>query len=371
MRQIMKMAILLSLFMMVLSFCNSPDHSSTISYEYNAPEFIGDGLETSYLTSEGVNPSPIIDLVNKVLIGNYNRVHSILISKNDKLVLEEYFENFERNTLHMLASCTKSFTSALIGIALDNGYIKSVEPRLFDFFPEYYHFYSTKKEKIKLFHLLTMTAGFDWDETSTDFKTDPNNTLYQMVRSNNWTEFVLERSMITVPGEVFNYCCGCSILLGSIIKNTTGMPADKLAEDFLFKPLGISDYKWDKQPDDLPQTEGGLWLRPRDMMKFGLLFLNKGVWKGKQIVSKEWILESMKKRLDYADNLGYGYHWHMQDFNIKNQIISSVRANGWKGQYIYIFPSLNMVVVFTMFNDNWHEIARDMMAGYILPAVLQ
>lgn len=365
----MKKFVFVSLLSLFLMYCGSPDNIKTDSYEYQAPENIGDGLETSYLSSEGMDPLPIIDLIDAVYKGKYNRIQGILIAKNNKLVLEEYFELYTRDTLHMIASCTKSVTSALIGIAIDNGYIKNVDQKLFDFFPEYQHLWSIEKDKIRLVHLLTMTAGFDWDETSTDFKTDPNNTLYQMVQSDNWTEFVLRRSAISTPGEIYNYCCGCSILLGSIIKNATGFSADKLAEDFLFNPMGVSDYQWYTQPDGLPQTEGGLWLRPRDMLKFGLLFLNKGVWNGKQIISPEWVLQSTNKQLDYADDLGYAYHWHIQDFNIKNQIINSIRASGWKGQFIYIFPTLKMVVVFTMYNDNAHGIARDMLAGYILPAV--
>jgi CubicO group peptidase (beta-lactamase class C family) len=366
----MKKLVCFFLLTILVMFCGSSDNIITDSYEYQTPVNTGDGLQTSYLNSEGMDPIPIIDLIKLVLKGTYNHVHGILIAKNNKLVLEEYFENYTRNTLHMIASCTKSITSALIGIAIDNGYIKNVDQKLFYFFPEYRHLWSIKKDKIKLDHLLTMTAGFDWDETSTDFKTDPSNTLYQMVRSNSWTEFVLERSVISTPGEIYNYCCGCSILLGSILYNTTGVSADKLAEDFLFKPLGISDYTWYKQPDDLPQTEGGLELRPRDMLKFGLLFLNKGVWKGKRIISKKWIMESTKKHLDYAENIGYAYHWHTQDFRVNNQTISSIRASGWKGQFIYIFPILDMVVVFTMFNDNSHGIARDMISRYILRAAL-
>lgn len=190
-----------------------------------------------------------------------------------------------------------------------------------------------------------------------------------MVHSNNWTKFVLSCSMAFTPGEVFNYCCGCSILLGGIIYSTTGMSADQFAELYLFHPLGITDYEWAKQPDGLPQTEGGLSLRPRDMLKFGLMFLNNGVWNNTRIISGEWILESTKKRLDYAEDLGYAYHWHRQTFRSKAWIVESIRANGWKGQFIYIFPSLDMVVVFTMYNDRWHTVAKQILNNYILPAV--
>lgn len=259
----------------------------------------------------------------------------VLIVRGGELVLEEYFGGYRRDAKHMIASCTKSFVSALIGIALDQGRLEGVDSRMFRFFPEYERLMSPGEKDITVSDLLTMTAGFDWDETSTDFKTDPDNILYQMVHSENWTEFVLSRLMLWVPGERFNYCSGCSVLLGSILYKATGLPADLFAEIHLFGPLGVTDYRWDPQPDGLPQTEGGLHLRPRDMAKFGLLILNGGVWGGRRIISERWVHDSTARHVDVSDSIGYGYHWWRQAFTVDDQVIE-IGEGQWLERTIHL-----------------------------------
>jgi CubicO group peptidase (beta-lactamase class C family) len=189
--------------------------------------------------------------------------------------------------------------------------------------------------------------------------------------------YVLERPIATTPGTKFVYNSGISLMLGEIIYNASGLRADKFAERYLFSPLGITNYFWGKAPNGVVNTLGGLALRPRDMAKIGYLFLNGGRWQGKQIVSEKWVKESTKQQIG-ASQLptwfladGYGYQWWLGSFHVCGQTVESYSARGRGGQFIIIFPTLQMVAVFTGWNDN--ELLRqplDMLQRYLLPAAM-
>src|SRR5262249_16891667 len=152
------------------------------------------------------------------------------------------------------------------------------------------------KAKIRLRDLLTMQAGLSWDEWTFPY-TDPRNTHVQMLRSDDPIRYVFEQPVVAEPGTKFSYSSGNSIVLGKIISKATGKRVEKFAEQFLFDPLGITDFYWAKYPGEIVQTGGGLFLRPRDMAKIGCLYLNAGRWRGKQVVSENWVKESTKVQL--------------------------------------------------------------------------
>lgn len=147
------------------------------------------------------------------------------------------------------------------------------------------------------------------------------------------------------PGQRFNYSGGINLLLGGIVRNSSGMYADKFAEKYLFGPLGITEYRWHRSSDGTINTQGGLSLRPRDMAKIGLLFLDGGKWKGRQIVSERWVNESKKGRLPARYGLRYGYQWWCGKALVNHQEIDSFFAWGRGGQYIFVIPECELVAV--------------------------
>jgi len=358
--------------------------SDVVAYEYTVPEKLSDGWETASLSSVNVAAEPLKELIERITSGGYKSIRSVLIIKNNKLVLEEYFpreegdrraQAFQRVSPHEQTSATKSVTSILIGIAIDQGLIRGVDEKVSKFFPEYAQVFSEAgKEEIRLKDLLTMTAGLSWDEWTIPYS-DPRNDHIQMLRNEDPIRYVLELPVVAPPGTKFAYSSGSSITLGHIIHSASGMPVDKYAERFLFGPLGISDFYWAKYPGEIVQTGGGLFLRPRDMAKIGYLFLNDGRWQGKQIVSKKWIRESTKNHVDagqipkaaHAD--GYGYQWWLSSLPIGDRRVESYSARGRGGQFILIAPEEQMVVVITSATDDSLTFQPlDMIQQYVLPA---
>jgi CubicO group peptidase (beta-lactamase class C family) len=343
-------------------------------YTYQVPEKIHDGWEYSDLKAEGVDPNKINELMGNILKGDIKNIHSILLVKNGKLIFEEYFYGYNRDTKHIMYSASKSITSILVGIAMDQKMIPNVDQKAYEFLPDYKGTkWVDQKYDITLKHMLTMSAGIDWKDWKYPIR-DGRNSTGAMVRSSDWIKFVLDRDMIERPGDRFNYSDGLTMLLGVIIKNSTRMYADEFAEKHLFTPLGISDYSWKNSPGGSVITAWGLSLRPRDMAKIGYLFLKNGRWKGKQIVSQKWVNESTKTHMtDVELGSGYGYQWWCGKTNINNQVIEVYYAAGMGGQYIFVCPSLNLVAVITsstIGNPLGELRPQVMMTDYILPAML-
>jgi CubicO group peptidase (beta-lactamase class C family) len=299
---------------------------------------------------QGLDGARLHELVNSIREGiEFPRLHCLLIIRHGFLVLEEYFGGFQGNRLHTLQSVSKSFTSALIGIALARGDIQSVDEKILDFFPDMQGIANMdeRKANIRLQDLLTMRSGTDYHEGSPGSGT-PHDQLNSL--SKGWDKFYLDRPMLRDPGTQFLYDSGGVILLSSLLKNRSGKHADEYAEQHLFKPLRIEKKYWYKNQEGHPHTGGGLNLMARDTAKFGLLYLNNGRWGKEQVVPEEWIQESFRKHVRlYERNegvIGYGYLWWIMapdpDGNGKENIYA---AMGFKAQYIFVIPEYEMVVV--------------------------
>ena len=348
------------------------------TYAYAMPEETGDGLLTADLADVGIDKQEISKLVSRILHQKYDDIHDLLILKDGKLVLEEYFRASGRihgvlarqmyqNRRHLLASATKSITSILIGIAVKEGFIRDVEVPVFQFFPEYAHLNNQQKEKIRLKHLLEMTAGLEWKQSN-----DAPGDALEMWNTDDVIRFYLEKPVVAEPGTKFSYSNGISTVLGETIKKASGVGADKFAQQYLFSPLGISDAEWSRYPDGTLDTDGNLALRPRDLAKIGLLFWNNGRWEDKQILFKKWIAESTKKRVRRSESLWYGYQWWQTDFEVQGKTIESFHSWGWGGQYLFVFPELNMIVVSNAGNFEYksERYLFTMLETHILPAAL-
>ncbi|MCK5343717.1 MAG: serine hydrolase, partial [Candidatus Heimdallarchaeota archaeon] len=317
-------------------------------YTYQVPEKIDDGWEYSDLKAEGVDPKKINELMGNILKGDIKNIHSILLVKNGKLIFEEYFYGYNRDTKHIIYSASKSVTSILVGIAMDQKMIPNVDQKVYAFLPEYKGTkWVDQKYDITLKHVLTMSAGIDWQHEKYPHH-DARNSTGAMSRSGDWIKFVLDRDMIERPGNRFNYSDGLTMLLGGIIKRSTGMYADEFAEKHLFTPLGISEYSWRKSPGGSVITAWGLSLKPRDMAKIGYLFLRQGKWNDRQIISQKWVSESTKAQItDVTVGYGYGYQWWCGEKDIYDQFIKVYYAAGMGGQLIFVSPSQNLVAVIT------------------------
>ena len=342
-------------------------------YIYQMPENIDDGWETSSLTMEGLDSSKIIDMIYGIVSKRYKGIHSVLLIKNGKLVLEEYFYGYNRDRLHALHSVSKSITSMLVGIAIDRKMIPNVNKQVYEFFPNYIDTrWVDQKYDITVEQVLTMSAGIDWDERSKPLTNSRNDIVALVFYSDDWIRYVLNKELVERPGERFNYSGGLNILLGGIIKESSGLYADKFAERYLFGPLGISEYRWHRHLDGTINTQGGLALRPRDMAKIGYVMLRGGNWKGKQIVSQEWIKESTEYHITAYFGYGYGYQWRSGKTIINDEPIRTFFAAGRGGQFIFVFPTLDLIAVFTSsIHDNvLYYQPFGIVTKYILPATI-
>jgi len=337
--------------------------------------------------SQNFSSSKLDEAVTKIAGGDYGKIHSLLITRNNYLVLEKYFAGFKREDMHRIESATKSISSALIGIAIEQGKIKDVQTKVLDFFPEYKNIKNldTRKKNVSLESVLTMTAGFRWDESTFSFL-NPKNDAVRMVNSPDSIKYVLDLPMndslgnATYQGE-FIYNSGCSMLLSGILKNSSGQTAEEFAINHLFKPLGIKKWNWPPTTNGAINTAWGLSLRPLDMARFGILFLNDGRWLEDQVVSREWAqvstskhVNTVKKRHNHIEKRAYGYQWWRfldDDSIVSNLAINDIYyALGYGGQLIIVIPHLKMVVVSTGSNHFNSWLFLDVLRDYIFPAVL-
>jgi CubicO group peptidase (beta-lactamase class C family) len=334
----------------VFFFKGSTLSESQDAYVYRIPKKLNDEWKVSSLRAEGMDEALIVKMTNQILDGRFKGIHSMAIVKNGRLVYEAYFKNYTRESLHKIHSITKSISSILIGIAIDKRYIKSVDEPIHKFFSSYVHtFDDPAKRRIKLKHILTLTSGFDWMERQYPYS-DPRNNEHHQVRSDDWIGYVLERPMRDEPGTKWEYNTGSVHLLSGIIKQATGQFSDKFAEKYLFEPLGIKKYEWNRDPKGYPctgGTHGGLRMRTRDVAKIGHIILNRGKWKGRQIVSEDWVKLSTKLHYDPQNFNALGYLWWHQSLVIHETKIESIYGAGYGGQSLTIVPNLNLIIVFT------------------------
>ena len=325
---------------------------STLSYTYQIPEQLDDGWTVSSLNEEGMDTGVIEQLTSQIMDGQFRGIHSLLIVKNGALVHEVYFGDYDTNSLHTIYSITKSISSALIGIAIDRGLINSPEDTVLSFFPRF-NIQDLNKKNINLHHILTLTSGLSWDEKTYPYS-DSRNTETQMVATNDWMKFVLDRPLHSEPGTEWIYNTGSVHLLSGIIWHISGMHADGFAEQYLFEPLGIHAYEWNKDPQGHPCTGGtlqGLRLKLRDTAKFGYLFLNNGKWEDRQVIPDTWVEESTRKHVDLESDRGFGYLWWIGSLTVNGREIPHFYAAGYGGQTIHIVPELDLMIVFTCWDE--------------------
>jgi len=323
--------------------------NGSIEYIYHQPEQIDNYLQTGSIFKFITDSTAFYSLMERIIKQKFGRLESLLILKDKKLVLEEYFYGYDRTQLHDIHSCTKSITSLLLGISLDRHKKLNVDQPVFNFFPRYDSLRTPEKGEIKLKHVLTMTAGFQEEKGFEGTKPDDK------------IKNILSLPLGSTPGEKFKYSGECTNLLGGIIYDLEGKQADEYAKEVLFNKLGISEFYWERENGILP-CDVGLHMYPRDMAKIGLLVFNNGYWNGEQIVPEEWIKMSARLHVAESEFFDYGYQWWYRSKRNKPWWKNPIQggktehdmflALGYGGQYIMIIRDLNMVIVTTSSDYN-------------------
>ncbi len=333
----------------------------TISAQEDTVPWPTEGWQTSTPEEQGMDSELLAEMMDYLQEQNSFNIHSLLIIRHGYIVTDAYFYPFAQGYLHDLASVTKSFTSTLIGIAIDEGYIESVQQPILDFFPERsVANVDADKEAMTLEDLLTMHSGFECSNQGN------NSTDVQMGASPDWVQFSLDLPMAVEPGTRYNYCNQNAHLLSAIIQETTGVSALSFAQEHLFGPLGISDVIWPIDPQGNNRGWEALMLAPHDMAKLGYLFLNEGLWDGQQVVSTAWVEMATSALTPAVGGSDYGYLWWV------NPASGYYEAAGDGGQEMYVLPDQNMVVVMTGSSGGggpgaWGE---RVLNSYILPTVV-
>ncbi len=350
-----------------------------------APAALGDGWAVAEPAEAGLDPAAIADLVEKIDTGWIPNVHAVLIEHRGRLVFERYWPGEDENwgqplgrvdhgpaTQHDLRSVTKSVTSVLLGIALGDSAEDALERPITTYFPDR-EALSTELEAVTLHHVLTMTAGLEWNEMVLPY-TDSRNDEVRLYYTDDPIGLVLARRVRDTPGSRWYYNGGLTQLTAGVIENLTGKTVDDYAEEVLFGPLGITEYTWHRSSawssDISPSAASGLRLRARDLAKIGSIILHEGKWQGRQIVPAAWIAASTTRHVDdipwWPGVYGYGYLWYPGRLNDGRMLIygsTVIRARGNGDQGIFVLPEagLAITVLAGNYNDFSHGVDQRIM----------
>jgi CubicO group peptidase (beta-lactamase class C family) len=343
----------LLLILVILSSC-AKANPETVEYWPTA------GWQVSTPEEQGMDSELLAEMLGIIDDENY-QIDSVTVVRNGYIVADAITHPPKTDSKHIIYSCTKSVVSILIGIAINQGHIEGVEQPVQDFFPDReIENIDANKEAMTLEHLLTMSTGLE----CRDSYLYRWQGMHEMMSSPDWAGYVLDLPMVDAPGNQFEYCNGASHLLSAIISETTGLNALEYAEENLFGPLGITDVDWPADPQGVTVGFSELRMHPQDMAKIGYLYLNEGEWDGEQVVSSEWVAASSQEHISATLADGYGYQWWVEDSGI-------YLALGYRGQFIYVMPGMDLVVVFTStLPDYDFYVPRALLDDYVIPAVL-
>ena len=388
----MKTTIFISLILLLNTACNK-DFSGQIPY--NPPVDCQDGISVAHAETVNMDTSMLMKIIGRIYSNKYDQVHSILIYKDGMLVFEEYVQGnkylyegkyhygeriqWGRDSLHVMMSATKSVVSACIGIAVDKGFISDVDESIFSYLPEHLPYKNGGKEDISIEHLLSMSSGLAFDEWSAAHGSTSNDIdRIHWECQDDPVACVLDRALIHVPGERFNYNSGGTIVLGEILRNATGLDLEEFADKYLFEPLGIDSVAWNRFENGSIAAGGGLKMTSRDLLKIGLCYLNQGIWNDQQILSRKWV--ALSKR-SYGNNAGikvpgsdlkrqgYSYSWWTGTLQSPFGQLDYYSASGWGGQKLFVIDEIDMLVVFTGGNYVVKNHHKEIMEDYLLPAI--
>ena len=316
-------------------------------------------LQVSTPEAMGLDPDKLNALIHWLDELEGSNIHSLLIARSGLLAFEHYRTGTDEHwrkplgevahgahVLHDLRSVTKVVTGLLVGKALQDNLIADLDQPVFSYFPDYGDLCTDGKDGIRLHHLLTMSAGLEWNENVS--AADPNHGELRLWQSSDRMRTALEPRLVTEPGTVWNYSGGCTELLGEVLKRVSGKPLDEFAQSALFDPLAISDVEWARHSDGSPSASGGLRMRSRDLAKIGMTVADGGKWSGQQVLPEAWIETSLTAHIGAHDRLFYyGYHWWLGRSLVSGRSVSWAAGIGLGGQRLFVIPELNMALAIT------------------------
>lgn len=324
--------------------------------------------------SKGRYDTKKIRKLNRDIAENkFKKITSIVVIKDGKLLIEEYFNGANRNTLHDTRSVGKSFASTMTGIAIEEGYLENTNQSLSEFYDlTKFSNYSPKKDSVTLKSLLTMSSAFDGSDQDYD---SPGNEE-KMYPTDNWVKFTLDLAMDSTKkiGKKWDYFTAGVVVLGDVIDKSVPEGLEKYADKKLFKPLGISNYKWQHTPQNVANTAGGLQMNTLDYAKFGQLYKNNGSWNGAQVLSQNWVEKTMTNYFAQTPNQAYGFLFWNQKFLVNNKSYEAYLCNGNGGNKIIVFKDQPLVIIVTAtaYNQSYsHPQVDRIIQEYLLPAVLK
>ena len=302
----------------------------------------------------GMNSEKLRQAIEYAATPAFNTDGLVIIRKG-YIVGEAYFGKFKIDSRHQSSSMAKSFTSTLVGIAIDKGLIKDIDERICRYYPEWdCNNQDDFRSRITIRHVMTLTTGLQWHEDWSKWDPATNDAL-KMGQSGRFVKYMAERKGLYEPGSHFEYSTGDPILLSRVIQQVTGVTALEFARQNIFKPLNIANVDWEKDRDGYTATAWGLQTTVRDFAKFGYLFLNKGRWEDQPVVSEAWVDKATKTDPTVKMWDAYGYLWHV---NLPNRLkvnrspistdaipADGFMAEGVLGQNIIVIPSKDLVIV--------------------------
>lgn len=323
------------------------------------------------VSDEKFDNQKIKELKGAIDAGIYKKINGIVVLKDSKILIEEYFNGENRNSLHNPRSVGKSFASTIAGIAVKDGFLKNENQPIRNFYEvNKFQNFSTAKGNATIKDLLTMSSGFDGNDE--DYRSIGNEE--NMYPTDNWVKFTLDLPYQDSLRKNWHYFTAGVVLLGDILNQTVPNGLEKYAEQKLFTPLGISNYKWQYTPQNVPNTAGGIQMNALDFAKYGQLYKNGGRWNSKQILPKEWVEKSFSKQKQIMgrSNEFYGYLFWNKTFKTENKEYEAFYCAGNGGNYILVFKNEPLVIVITAsaYGQYYaHPQVAEMLSRFILPAV--
>jgi CubicO group peptidase (beta-lactamase class C family) len=371
----------------------SPRPPGATAYVYHRPASVRDGWRTARARSVGIDETALTGLVQSIIDGDPsarrpNLIHSVLVAHRGRLVLEEYFHGFTRETPHDIRSAGKTFASIMLGAAMESGAPITPDTRVYELMADLGPFENPdpRKDRMTMAHLLTHTSGLacnDNDENS------PGNEglLWRQSNPNLW-QYTLNLPQVHEPGERYAYCSANLNLVGGALNAATHESLPEMFDRIIARPLQFGPYYWNVMPNGEGYLGGGAYMLPRDLLKVGQMYLDGGVWNGRRIVSREWVERSTSPRIEITpETTGYseeefgnyygrgvdGYAWHLNGIHVGDRIVEAYAASGNGGQLLIVVPEYDLVVVFTganyMQGGIWSRWGDQFVGGVIIPAI--
>lgn len=341
-----------------------PRSPAAAPYRYRAPLAARDGWTTARARDVGLDEELLRALVERIIAADpaapaAPRIHSLLVARHGKLVLEEYFYGYSAERLHDLRSASKTFTSMMAGIAMDRDKSLTVNSPIAPGSP------------ITLGHLLTHSSGLACDDND-DASPGNENTMQRQRTQNDWYRYFLDLPVVHPPGTTYAYCSAGINMAGGVVAKAAGTWLPDFFDRHIARPLQIDHYAINLMPGGQAYGGGGIYMRPRDLLKLGQTYLGGGIWNGKRIVSKEWVRTSTAHQIRTGNGGSDGYGWHRNTLTAGGREHQEYEANGNGGQFVMVVPDLDIVVAITAGNymqyGVWRTFREELVPKYVLSA---